>query len=138
MTTLDVILENKERREPIAVYERMRGTNHRTGQAVDDFTGAYRYEKGRIIPFDGDSYSVYQEIIDYAWANNSQLTVWYQGDYLTAEDRAWAEETIKVKMLEIAYKYYQNPDSYNELRSQYASMNIQYEGLKLYMKEIYK
>ncbi|MBQ4631652.1 MAG: S-layer homology domain-containing protein [Clostridia bacterium] len=46
-------------------------------------------------------------------------------DYLTAEDRAWAEETIKVKMLEIAYKYYQNPDSYNELRSQYASMNIQ-------------
>lgn len=86
MTTLDVILENKERREPIAVYERMRGTNHRTGQAVDDFTGAYRYEKGRIIPFDGDSYSVYQEIIDYAWANNSQLTVWYQGDYLTAEE----------------------------------------------------
>ena len=86
MTTLDVLLANKDRKEPVTVYERVRGTNHLNGEPIDDFTGGYTYAKGKIKPLDGDSYSVHQAIVAFDWLNQSHLTVWYEGDYLTAEE----------------------------------------------------
>ena len=84
----------------------------RAKEEFDNFKKITRWDGGAQLE---NSQTGYALAVCYDWLY----------DYLTPEDRAWAEETVKVKMLEIAYKYYQNPDSYNELRSQYASMNIQ-------------
>lgn len=86
LTTIDVILANDNRREPITVYERATGLDTRRNEHFDEFTGAYQYNKGRITPLDHDSYSIYHEICKYEWVNNSTLTVWYEAEWLSSHD----------------------------------------------------
>jgi len=45
-------------------------------------------------------------------------------DYLTEEQRLWAETNVKEKVLSIGYRYYQDPSCLTQLRQENDNMNI--------------
>ena len=45
-------------------------------------------------------------------------------DYLSSDQRAWAEKSVKENCLSIGYEYYKNPDALSSLRAAHANMNI--------------
>ena len=45
-------------------------------------------------------------------------------DYLTPEQRTWAETMVKEKVLSIGYRYYQDPSSLTQIRQENDYMNI--------------
>ena len=50
---------------------------------VDLFTGACRWNDGRLIPLDGDNYSLNDEIKKYEYdKDNNILVVWYDSEWM--------------------------------------------------------
>lgn len=45
-------------------------------------------------------------------------------DHISDDDKLWAENTIKEKSVDIAYRYYKDPSSLSELRKENDDMNI--------------
>lgn len=84
VTIKDVILANKDRSEPVEVM--VRGLSTYPHIEEDYLVGYFSYEKGRITPLDGDSYSLDEEVINYDWLNSRTLIVYEDLPLLTAEE----------------------------------------------------
>lgn len=56
-------------------------TNH--PEFGDIFHGACVWTGSKLEPYDGDSYSIEDEIKTYEWNSPSDLTVWYESKWIT-------------------------------------------------------